>query len=109
MDVSSETVVHDGAGIRGYALLRKSGRGEAIGTVVAEDDQTAWQLAAPLFQEREGTFVRFDTPMQNDAFRAQLTNAGLELFSSVTEKRIGSDRRPKEGMQTFGLAAHSLG
>ncbi|MEO9777913.1 MAG: GNAT family N-acetyltransferase [Sedimentitalea sp.] len=109
LGVSSGTVLRDVTGIRGYALLRKFGRGKVIGPVVAEDDQTAWQLAAPLLQECEGTFARFDTPVQSDAFRAQLTNAGLELFSSVTEMRIGTDRRPKDGLQTFGLAAHSLG
>ena len=101
-------VERDGA-VCGFAMMRKFGKGVVIGPVVAEDDRMAMQLCAPLLQRCEGQFVRLDTPQQSEHFKAFLSAAGLGVFDTVTEMRIGPFRRATAGPQIYGMAAHSLG
>lgn len=98
--------VRDGE-ICGYALMRRFGRGYVIGPLVAENDAIARQLVAPLILRCQGKFLRLDTP--HEEFGGFLASAGLARFDSVTEMRIGPQRRGTEGPVLFGLAAHSLG
>ncbi|MCR8825874.1 GNAT family N-acetyltransferase [Pseudosulfitobacter koreensis] len=109
-DLSKRGVVveRDGA-VCGFAMMRPFGKGIVIGPVVAEGDQMAMQLCAPLLQHCEGCFVRLDTPQQSEHFKAFLSAAGLGVFDTVTEMRIGRFRRATEGPQIYGMAAHSLG
>jgi hypothetical protein len=95
--------------IRGFALMRSFGRGAVIGPLVAEEEGTAMMLAAALIQRQEGRFLRLDTPVTSERFSAFLAAAGLGLFDTVTEMYLGRQRRPLEGTQLYGLAAHSLG
>jgi GNAT superfamily N-acetyltransferase len=95
--------------IRGYALARKFGRGVVIGPLVAEDDAMAMMLAAPLIQRHEGEFVRLDSPVESEHFGAFLAAAGMGVYDTVTEMYFGRQRRPLDGAQLYGLAAHSLG
>lgn len=95
--------------IVGYALMRRFGRGYVIGPVVAEEDRMAMQIIAPFIQRNTGAFLRLDTPLEEGEFRAFLSAAGLGCYDSVTEMRIGPQRRATDGTQLFGLAAHSLG
>ncbi|WP_199258101.1 GNAT family N-acetyltransferase [Paracoccus binzhouensis] len=100
--------LHDGA-LRGFALQRDFGKGVVIGPVVAEDDGMAMALAAPLIAANAGTFTRLDTPAGSPAFLAFLAEAGLAPFDTVTEMRLGRQRRAAQGPVIYGLAAHSLG
>lgn len=93
----------------GFALMRRFGKGRVIGPVVAQTEQMAMRLVAPLIREAEGTFLRLDTPAGGGALAGFLALAGLDLFDTTTEMRIGPQRRAGEGAVTFGLAAHSLG
>lgn len=93
----------------GYALRRGFGKGQLIGPVVAEDAAIAVQLVSTLMQEIEGQFLRLDVPEDRGELLDHLSKAGLQLFDSVTEMRIGADRRASAGPVTFALAAHSLG
>lgn len=93
----------------GFALVRPFGKGVVIGPVVAEDDQMAMQLCAPLLKQHEGQFVRVDTPQQSEHFKAFLSAAGLGVFDTCTEMRIGPQRRAESGARLYGLAAHSFG
>lgn len=95
--------------ICGFALARPFGKGVVIGPVVAEDDLMAMQLCAPLIRLHEGQFVRVDTPQPSEHFQAFLSAAGLGVFDTTTEMRIGRQRRADTGAVLFGLAAHSLG
>lgn len=107
MPLSTGTVaLRDGA-LRGFALTRRFGRGAVIGPVVAEDDEMAIQLVAPLI--RTGMFMRLDTPVESERFTAFLKDAGIVPFDTVTEMRIGPHRRATSGAITYGLASHSLG
>ncbi|WP_406737077.1 GNAT family N-acetyltransferase [Thioclava sp. GXIMD4215] len=93
----------------GYALKRDFGKGVVIGPLVAENDRIAMQLATPLLQALEGQFARLDTPVESEQFAAFLASAGLGVFDTVTEMRNGVMRRPQDGLQIYGLSAHSLG
>lgn len=109
LELSSGLVSESDGEIRGFALLRKFGRGVVIGPLVAEDDHMAMALAAPLIRRHQGGFVRLDTPVQSEAFSEFLTDAGMGLHDTVTEMYHGAQRRPLEGLQIYGLASHSLG
>ncbi|WP_052161390.1 GNAT family N-acetyltransferase [Hoeflea sp. BAL378] len=100
--------VRDGE-IVGYALIRHFGRGKVIGPVIAEDERIAMQLIAPLIQANVGTFLRLDVPLRNELFASFLAASGMGIYDTVTEMRIGPQRRATEGAQLFGLSAHSLG
>ncbi len=95
--------------IVGYALMRDFGRGKVIGPVVAEEDRIAMQLVAPFVQQNMGQFLRLDTPVESQLFRAFLSAMGMGAHDTVTEMRIGPVRRAMQGAQLFGLAAHTLG
>lgn len=107
--LSSGLVAEKGGEIRGFALVRKFGRGVVIGPLVAEDDAMAMMLAAPLIQRHEGEFVRLDTPVESERFGGFLAAAGMGVYDTVTEMYFGRQRRPLNGAQLYGLAAHSLG
>lgn len=109
LEVSSGLVVERDGEVRGYALMRKFGKGVVIGPVVAEDDAMAMRLVAPLIQRCEGIFTRLDTPQQSVHFKAFLAAAGMGVYDTVTEMRIGPPRRAQEGALLYGLASHSLG
>ncbi|SDX64754.1 GNAT family N-acetyltransferase [Roseicitreum antarcticum] len=93
----------------GYALRRPFGKGYVLGPLVAESEEMAVHIAAPLIAQCQGKFLRVDTPSQGQALTGFLSAAGMARFDTVTEMRIGPHRRASEGMVTFGLAAHSLG
>ncbi|TFL17158.1 N-acetyltransferase [Jannaschia formosa] len=93
----------------GYALMRRFGKGEVVGPLVAETEAMAAWIAAPLIRQAQGGFVRLDTPCDGEALPAFLTAAGMVRADTVTEMRIGPHRRATEGLVTYGVAAHSLG
>lgn len=109
LTLSTGVVIERGGTICGHALMRKFGKGTVIGPVIAEDDAMAMQLVAPLIQRCEGQFTRLDTPVQSETFKAFLAAAGMGVFDTVTEMRIGRFRRSETGGMIYGLAAHSLG
>ncbi|WP_306751965.1 GNAT family N-acetyltransferase [Paracoccus actinidiae] len=109
LSLSKGTVALQDGVVHGFALQRPFGKGVIVGPVVAEDDVMAKALVAPLIRASVGTFVRLDTPVDSPGFVAFLTDAGLGLFDTVTEMRLGSHRRAKTGSVTYGLASHSFG
>ncbi|MBZ9558563.1 MULTISPECIES: GNAT family N-acetyltransferase [unclassified Modicisalibacter] len=107
--VSEGTVaVRDGTPA-GFALIRDFGRGRVIGPVVAEDEAMAMALIAPLIRRHPGRFLRIDTSCDSRVFVDFLTAAGLHEYDTVTQMRLGKQRGGDGHVQTFGLAAHTLG
>ena len=93
----------------GFALMRAFGKGQVIGPLAAEDERLAVALTGRALNDLRGSFVRMDTPGPGTDLRPFLTAAGMVQFDTVTEMRIGPQRRAETGMVTFALAAHSLG
>ncbi len=90
--------------------MRRFGKGHVIGPLVAESEPPlAMLIAATLMRQAQGSYMRIDTPASGQTLRRFLTVSGMTEFDTVTEMRIGPQRRATEGMATFGLAAHSLG
>lgn len=106
----SQVVVAERAGVMtGFAMMRDFGRGHVIGPLVAEDEAEAIALAAGFIEAMPDRFLRLDTPQQDSALSAFLAAAGMGVFDTVTEMRLGRMRRALTGPVTWGLAAHSLG
>jgi len=100
--------LRDGA-VCGFALQRNFGKGVVIGPVVANGDDMAKALIAPLIGGNAGGFTRLDTPVESPDLLEFLTDSGMVAFDTVTEMRFGPHRRATEGAVTYGLASHSLG
>ncbi|WP_306152155.1 GNAT family N-acetyltransferase [Roseovarius sp. MMSF_3281] len=107
--LSDGMVVERDGTICGFALRRRFGRGWVVGPVVAETDDIAMMLTAPLINLSEGEFVRLDTPVKSEKFNVFLSAIGMGVYDTVTEMYLGHQRRPLDGPHIFGLAAHSLG
>ncbi|MCA1335880.1 GNAT family N-acetyltransferase [Pseudooceanicola marinus] len=95
--------------IRGFAMKRPFGKGTVIGPVIAETDEMAVQLVAPLIRDCAGQFTRMDTQIESTALKQLLAQAGMGVIDTVTEMWIGTPRRATTGARVYGLASHSLG
>jgi GNAT superfamily N-acetyltransferase len=109
LGVSTGLVAMRGGQPCGFALMRRFGKGHVIGPLVADSEALAMLIAASLMRQAQGSFVRVDTPCAGQGLRRFLTDSGLPEFDTVTEMRLGPQRRASEGLKTYGLAAHSLG
>lgn len=85
------------------------GKGRVIGPMVAEQADVAMMLAAEFIRAHAGTFLRLDTIVEDDKFEAFASAAGLGIYNTVTDMRLGRFRRATSGPQTFALAMQSLG
>ncbi|SFD89473.1 Acetyltransferase (GNAT) domain-containing protein [Salipiger profundus] len=109
LEVSDGLVLEQDGEVKGFAMKRAFGKGTVIGPVLADSDEMAIQLTAPLLQSCEGRFARFDRQVESEAMGAFLAAAGLGVYDTVTEMRLGSNRLSQEGLRVYGLASHSLG
>jgi hypothetical protein len=67
----------------GFALVRRSGRGQLIGPLVAEDESQAIALVAASLQANPG-IMRIDVPTTAARLRDWLDTAGLATVDRVT-------------------------
>ncbi|WP_110684928.1 GNAT family N-acetyltransferase [Salinicola aestuarinus] len=95
--------------IVGFALIRDFGRGRVIGPVVAEDERMTMTLIAPFMADHRGEFLRLDTPGESPMLADFLASAGLGLYDTVTQMRMGAPRGGEGAVRTYGLAAQTLG
>lgn len=107
--VSDVVVAERGGMVEGYAMSRPFGKGRVIGPMVAEQADVAMMLAAEFIRAHAGTFLRLDTIVEDDKFEAFASAAGLGIYNTVTDMRLGRFRRATSGPQTFALAMQSLG
>lgn len=106
----SEVVVAErGGALEGFAMCRRFGKGRVIGPLLAEQTGVAKMLAAYFIRQHAGEFLRLDTIVDDDSFEAFASAAGLGVYDTVTDMRLGRLRRASTGMQTYGLAMQSLG
>jgi len=106
---SADTVVldHDGQA-RGFAMLRRFGRGLAIGPVVAPDADGAKALIAHLVGLNAGKFVRVDVDFDS-GLAEWLEGLGLLRVDAPTVMVRGEPPAQVEGVRLFALVNQALG
>ena len=96
--------------LEGYAMRRAFGRGQVVGPIVAQSEEDAIALAAPLLADLEGRFARVDTRQPEGRFRSFLLASGLPVFDTVKTLTRGAPL-PKVvpgRLGIYGLAAQPL-
>lgn len=105
----ADTVVldHDGQA-RGFAMLRRFGRGLNLGPVVAPDADGAKALIAHLVGLNAGKFVRIDVDFDS-GLTEWLESLGLLRVDAPTVMVRGEPPVLVEGVRLFGLVNQALG
>lgn len=105
----SDTVVLDHEGeARGFAMLRRFGRGLQIGPVVAPDAEGAKALIAHLVGLSAGKFVRIDVDFDG-GLTEWLETLGLLRVDAPTEMVRGAPLAVVPGVRKFAIATQALG
>jgi GNAT superfamily N-acetyltransferase len=92
----------------GFAALRRFGRGEVVGPVVAETADDARALLSFCFAARRGPFLRVDTP-EASGLAPWLAARGLvAVGGGIAMRRDPCPDGPRH-VQTFALASQALG
>lgn len=105
----ADTVVLDEDGhARGFAMLRRFGRGLIIGPVVAPDAEGAKALIAHLVGLSAGRFVRIDVDFDS-GLTEWLETLGLLRVDAPTEMIRGAVPEPVAGVRRFALVTQALG
>lgn len=97
---------------KGFALLRDFGRGQVVGPVVAQDQDTARRLLSFLLAGKAGRFMRVDTPQDKDAdagLSDWLAEIGLACVDTGIAMRRGVAPAQARAFTSFALAAQALG
>lgn len=99
-----------GAGrIAGYGVLRRFGRGEVIGPVVAASPDQARCLLSALIGASAGGFLRVDTP-EWDVLSPWLAARGLVgVGGGIAMRRQARQASPTGPAKPFALASQGLG
>ena len=105
----ADTVVldHDGSA-RGFAMLRRFGRGLAIGPVVAPDADSAKALIAHLVGLSAGKFVRIDVDFDS-GLTEWLESLGLLRVDAPTVMVRGAAPTSPADVRLFALVNQALG
>jgi len=96
----------DAAGVRGFAVRRRFGRGTVIGPVVARSEEDAILLVGAV---AEAGFVRLDIPHDARRLEAWLIERGLASAGTVTVMVRGNWPPPSPEARRFGLVSQALG
>lgn len=95
--------------VQGFAALRAFGKGEVVGPVVARDGEQAKALLAFVFSERQGAFLRVDTP-EHAGISPWLSQHGLmQAGDGVAMMKGGKVASTAREFHTFALASQALG
>jgi ribosomal protein S18 acetylase RimI-like enzyme len=94
--------------VLGFAVLRRFGRGYAIGPVVAPDTERAQALASHWIAMHPGRFVRVDTYASSGLGR-WLDSIGLPKVDTVITMVKGKPPTRGSDVHTFALVSHALG
>jgi GNAT superfamily N-acetyltransferase len=107
LDIGEGVVLDDGAGPAGFALVRRFGRGEVIGPVIAADFLDARAMIGALLAPRTGRFVRLDVPAAS-GLGPWLEGRGLAAVDRPVRMVFGADAMPGP-VRSFALVSQSLG
>ncbi|MEP7221818.1 MAG: GNAT family N-acetyltransferase [Novosphingobium sp.] len=92
----------------GFAVMRRFGRGWAIGPVVAPDAAGAKAMIAHWLGTQTGSFCRIDIP-ETSGIGPWLQELGLPEVGRVTHMALGPAPVPGDNVALFGLASQALG
>jgi GNAT superfamily N-acetyltransferase len=101
-------VVRRGGDLVGYACLRRFGRGDLVGPVVAESAEMAQRLISFLINEARSGFLRIDTT-ETAGLAPWLTAQGLATVGGGISMQRGGATLPAAPVRRFALAAQALG
>ena len=107
LDASSGVVLEQDGAPAGFALLRRFGRGQVIGPVVAPDPASAQALVSHLLGQHAGAFVRIDVP-EDAGLSSWLLDLGLADAGPAIRMVRGPLRRSGPAT-TFALASQAFG
>lgn len=98
---------HDGTQ-KGFAILRRFGRGHAIGPVVAPDAQSAKALIAHLAGMNAGNFTRVDIDFDS-GLTEWLESIGLLRVDGATTMQRGTPlQHPKDASKLFAIVTQAI-
>jgi hypothetical protein len=92
----------------GFVVLRRFGRGEVAGPLVAETAEDARALLSFVFAARQGAFLRVDTP-EPPGLGPWLTEQGLVHVGSCIAMRRNPAQETARRFHSFALANQALG
>jgi predicted N-acetyltransferase YhbS len=108
-EAGSIAVLRAGGRIVGYGALRRFGRGEVIGPVIAGSEAEAQAILSFLMSARSGAFLRIDTPVPA-GLSPWLTANGLPETGRGIAMRRGPERpTPAGSAKLFALASQAFG
>ncbi|MCU4179800.1 GNAT family N-acetyltransferase [Bosea sp. BH3] len=103
-------VIHREAGrIVGYAAMRRFGRGEVIGPVVANTLDQAQSLLSFLIASRPGAFLRVDTAEWQQLSPWLSAHGLVSVGGGIAMRRNVIGTRPLGPAKPFALASQALG
>ena len=108
LDVAEGIVLDRGGEVIGFALLRRFGRGLAIGPVVAPDAKSAKLLIAHWAAMNPRKFLRIDVH-SSDGLGAWLGRLGLKKVDSVVTMSRGAPPAKDAALRDFALVTQGLG
>lgn len=106
--VGTVVVIERARDVRGYACVRRSGRGVVIGPVIAPDAEDAKALIATLAAQHVNSFVRIDVT-EASGLSPWLAEIGLPRVDQVVSMVRGAPSAQNAGATLFALANQSLG
>ena len=92
----------------GFAMLRRFGRGQVVGPVVANDTQTAKALISAAAQRCEGTFLRIDFLAEHE-LSGFIEALGLAAAGGGIRMKRAARKRDLQDMKTYALVSQALG
>ncbi|WP_394483379.1 GNAT family N-acetyltransferase [Roseateles sp. LYH14W] len=103
-------VLDDGGTVRGFALLRRFGRGHAIGPVVAPDEEGAKALIAHLAGTNAGRFTRIDIDLDSGLAEWLEAMGLLRVDAPVVMQRGPAAEPPTPGApRGYAVVTQALG
>lgn len=104
---SEAVILTKGERALGFSFLRRFGRGELVGPVVAPDADAARALISHWLAARAGAFVRFDT-MAEEELGAWLAAAGLARVDTGMRMIRGPAPAQDPAVHTYGLVTQAM-
>jgi predicted N-acetyltransferase YhbS len=107
-DADATVVLDDDGHARGFAMLRRFGRGHAIGPVVAPEAEGAQALIAHLAGLNAGRFTRIDIDFDS-GLTEWVESLGLLRVDAATTMVRGAPLAPNADARLYAIVTQALG